>query len=117
MTNQNPETQNSCLEQTAALTLPQHVDAILRLLGENPEREGLARTPSRVAKSLLELTSGYRVDIDAMINRAVFKENYNEMVVVKDISFYTLCEHHLLPFFGKAHVAYLPNGKIIGLSK
>jgi len=93
------------------------VEKILELVGENPEREGLLMTPSRVAKALLELTDGYDTDIDAMINRAVFQENYNEMVVVKDIRFYSLCEHHLLPFFGTAHVAYIPNGKILGLSK
>jgi len=93
------------------------VKEVLEILGENPGREGLAKTPERVAKSLLELTEGYATDIDSLINRAVFQENYNEMVVVKDIRFYSLCEHHLLPFFGTAHVAYIPKGKIIGLSK
>ncbi len=97
--------------------LPSLVENMLKLLGEDPKREGLLRTPHRVAKSLLELTSGYNVDIDSLINRAIFTETYNEMVVVKDIRFYSLCEHHLLPFFGVAHVAYIPNGKIIGLSK
>src|SRR5262245_61861773 len=97
--------------------LPTMVEKILETLGENPQREGLQKTPSRVAKSLVELTSGYNVDIDNLINRAIFTEPYNEMVVVKDIRFYSLCEHHLLPFFGVAHVAYIPNGKIIGLSK
>lgn len=97
--------------------LPAAVEKILHVLGENPAREGLQKTPHRVARSLIELTTGYRTDIDALINRAVFNENYNEMVVVKDIRFYSLCEHHLLPFFGVAHVAYIPNGKIIGLSK
>jgi GTP cyclohydrolase I len=97
--------------------LPKHVSEILALLGENPGREGLLRTPERVAKSLMELTSGYHADIEALINRAIFHESYNEMVVVKDIRFYSLCEHHLLPFFGTAAVAYIPNGKIIGLSK
>jgi len=90
---------------------------MLELLGENPDREGLMKTPLRVAKALSELTSGYTTDIDAMINRAIFEETYNEMVVVKDIRFYSMCEHHMLPFFGVAHVAYLPKGKIIGLSK
>lgn len=90
---------------------------VLTLLGENPGREGLVKTPLRVAKALAELTSGYTTDIDEMINHAVFNETYNEMVVVKDIRFYSMCEHHMLPFFGVAHVAYLPKGKIIGISK
>jgi GTP cyclohydrolase I len=94
-----------------------HYKDILKDLGEDPKREGLARTPHRVAKALRELTSGYRVDVDAMINGALFHESYNEMVLVRDISFYSLCEHHMLPFFGRAHVAYLPNKRIIGLSK
>lgn len=97
--------------------LPPLVENMLKLLGEDPKREGLLKTPHRVAKSLLELTSGYNVDIDSLINRAIFTEDYNEMVVVKDIRFYSLCEHHLLPFFGVAHVAYIPKGKIVGLSK
>jgi GTP cyclohydrolase I len=94
-----------------------HYKDILKDLGEDPKREGLEKTPHRVAKALRELTSGYRVDIDAMINNALFKESYNEMVLVRDISFYSMCEHHMLPFFGRAHVAYLPNKRIIGLSK
>ena len=94
-----------------------HIKAILTLLGENPAREGLLKTPSRVANSLLELTSGYDTDVDGMINNALFTESYNEMVLVKDITFYSMCEHHMLPFFGKAHVAYIPNRTIIGLSK
>ncbi len=94
-----------------------HYRDILKDLGEDPKREGLQRTPHRVAKALRELTSGYRVDVDAMINNALFHESYNEMVLVRDISFYSLCEHHMLPFFGRAHVAYLPNKRIIGLSK
>ena len=91
--------------------------AVLRELGEDPKREGLFKTPERVAKSLRELTLGYRADIDATINGALFTENYDEMVLVKDITFFSLCEHHILPFFGKAHVAYVPDRKIIGLSK
>ncbi len=94
-----------------------HVKALLSALGEDPRREGLLKTPHRVAKALWELTSGYEADVDAMINNALFTEAYNEMVLVKDITFYSLCEHHLLPFFGKAHVAYIPDKKIIGLSK
>ncbi len=94
-----------------------HMRDILGDLGENPKREGLKATPHRVAKSLRDLTSGYRVDDDAMINNAMFTESYDEMVIVRDIAFYSMCEHHMLPFFGRAHVAYLPNKKIIGLSK
>lgn len=90
---------------------------ILKAIGENPEREGLVKTPERVAKSLLELTRGYAQDPAATLTSAVFDEEYNQMVVVKDIEFHSLCEHHMLPFFGKVHVAYIPNGKIVGLSK
>ena len=97
--------------------LAERIEKVLQLLGEDPRREGLLKTPQRVAKSLSDLTSGYQVNIDNLINRAIFNENYNEMVVVKDIRFYSLCEHHLLPFFGTVHVAYIPKGKIIGLSK
>ncbi len=94
-----------------------HYKDILKDLGEDPRREGLLKTPHRVAKALAELTSGYRVDLDALINKALFTECYDEMVLVRDISFYSMCEHHMLPFFGRAHVAYIPNKKIIGLSK
>ena len=90
---------------------------MLKELGESPSRPGLKRTPLRVAASLRELTRGYREDVDKVINGALFEEDCNEMVIVKDISFYSLCEHHLLPFFGKAHVAYVPDRRIIGLSK
>jgi GTP cyclohydrolase IA len=93
------------------------VRQILAELGENPDREGLLSTPRRVEKSLKFLTSGYAVDIEALINQALFTVDYSEMVIVKDIDFYSLCEHHLLPFFGKCHVAYLPRTKVIGLSK
>jgi GTP cyclohydrolase I len=90
---------------------------LLANLGEDPSREGLLETPRRVTKSLEFLTSGYAVDVDAIINNALFSVDYSEMVIVKDIDFYSLCEHHLLPFFGKCHVAYLPREKVIGLSK
>ena len=90
---------------------------LLAELGEDPTREGLLETPKRVEKSLRFLTSGYEADVDSVLNNALFSVEYNEMVIVKDIDFYSLCEHHLLPFFGKCHVAYLPQGRVIGLSK
>src|SRR5438552_6031079 len=90
---------------------------LLGELGEDPSREGLRQTPKRVEKALRFLTSGYDADIDTVLNEALFTVDYSEMVIVKDIDFYSLCEHHLLPFFGKCHVAYLPRTKVIGLSK
>ena len=93
------------------------IEELLREIGEDPERQGLVRTPGRVARSFEFLTQGYQLDPQKILNDAVFEESYNEMVIVKDIDFYSLCEHHLLPFFGRAHVAYVPNGRIVGLSK
>ena len=93
------------------------VRQMLTHIGEDPAREGLLKTPDRVSRSLLELTSGYGADVDKIINGALFDVEYDEMVLVKDIVFYSLCEHHMLPFFGKAHVAYIPDRKVIGLSK
>src|SRR3954449_636194 len=90
---------------------------LLAELGEDPSREGLLDTPQRVEKSLRYLTSGYAADVDSVLNNALFTVDYNEMVIVKDIDFYSLCEHHLLPFFGRCHVAYIPQGRVIGLSK
>jgi GTP cyclohydrolase IA len=100
-----------------ARAIAAHVREIIRLVGEDPEREGLRKTPERYEKALKFLTSGYHQNVDHVLNGATFSVNYDEMVVVKDIEFFSLCEHHLLPFFGKAHVAYLPSNKVVGLSK
>jgi GTP cyclohydrolase I len=95
----------------------QHFRAIIDAVGEDPEREGLLATPKRAAKAMRFLTQGYRQNIDEVVNNAIFSSSNSEMVIVRDIELYSLCEHHLLPFIGRAHVAYLPNGKVIGLSK
>ena len=109
----NPETQfGDGLDELAA-----HYKAILNLLGEDPEREGLKKTPMRVAKAMQILTRGYTQDPHKVLTDALFEEQYDQMVIVKDIDFFSMCEHHMLPFYGKAHVAYIPNGHITGLSK
>ncbi|MBW4714994.1 GTP cyclohydrolase I FolE [Prevotella denticola] len=108
-----PETQfREGLDELAA-----HYRKVLTLLGENPEREGLEKTPMRVAKAMQVLTRGYTQDPHKVLTDALFEEKYNQMVIVKDIDFFSMCEHHMLPFYGKAHVAYIPNGHITGLSK
>lgn len=109
----NPETEfRPGLEELAA-----HYKDILTLLGENAEREGLLKTPMRVAKAMQILTRGYQQDPHKVLTDALFEEKYNQMVIVKDIDFFSMCEHHMIPFYGKAHVAYIPNGYITGLSK
>lgn len=115
------------IEEAAAWTGPKtstepdplrdDVHEILQQLGEDPRREGLIKTPERVAKSLRFLTSGYRLDVDKVLNGALFSVAYDEMVIVKDIEIFSLCEHHLLPFFGRCHIAYVPTDKVVGLSK
>ena len=103
--------------EETTLQIAQHMEAILRLLGEDSQREGLVKTPTRVGEAMQFLTQGYQQNAEDILRGALFEEDYRQMVVVKDIPFYSLCEHHMLPFFGKAHVAYIPNGKITGLSK
>lgn len=104
-------------EEGTTAEIAAHVKEILRLLGENPDREGLVKTPERVAKALQFLTQGYSQDGGKIIQSAIFDEEYRQMVLVKDIELYSTCEHHMMPFLGKCHVAYIPNGKITGLSK
>jgi GTP cyclohydrolase I len=111
------ETSEILVPETGHGKIAELVREILMQLGENPDREGLRRTPERFEKALRFLTSGYRQDPEKLLNGAMFSVCYDEMVVVKDIELYSLCEHHLLPFFGKCHVAYLPNKRVIGLSK
>ena len=97
--------------------LSENFKVVLEQIGEDPNREGLQKTPERVAKAMQYLTHGYDLDATEILNQAIFHEEYSEMVIVKDIEVYSMCEHHMLPFFGKAHVAYIPDGKIVGLSK
>lgn len=123
----SPETKNKTMDEfytheerynpEVTAELMKHYKAILDLLGEDSEREGLIKTPERVAKAMQFLTKGYHEDPMAILRSAIFKEEYKQMVIVKDIELYSMCEHHMMPFYGKAHVAYIPNGYITGLSK
>jgi GTP cyclohydrolase I len=115
-TNEKAATQ-ALLDSGNGRSIASLMEEVLRQLGEDPAREGLLKTPERVEKALHDLTSGYRQDIGKIVNGALFSVKYDEMVIVKDIEFFSLCEHHLLPFFGKIHVAYLPKAKVVGLSK
>ena len=105
------------MTQTNFSKIQKLIKELLIQIGEDPNREGIAKTPERVAKAWEFLSKGYDQDLESIINNAIFTEDYDEMVTIKDIDFFSLCEHHLLPFFGKAHVAYIPDGKIVGLSK
>src|SRR5690348_2113575 len=104
-------------DEKATQALMKNYKEVLRLIGEDPEREGLLKTPERIAKAMQYLTQGYHIDAKMILNSAKFHEEISEMIIVKDIELYSMCEHHMLPFFGKAHVAYIPNGWITGLSK
>ena len=113
MINENFNIENTSLTEELKINFSN----IISLLGENIDREGLVKTPERASKAMKFLTSGYKTDPKQILESAMFKEEYKEMVIVKDIELYSLCEHHILPFFGKAHIAYIPNGHIVGLSK
>lgn len=113
---QTPDSDDKKLTKSES-EVAQRIHGILERIGENPDRQGLLKTPERVAKAYSFLTQGYNQDARAIIRGAMFDEDYSEMVIVRDIEVYSLCEHHMLPFFGKAHIAYIPNGKIVGLSK
>ncbi|MBO6045969.1 MAG: GTP cyclohydrolase I FolE [Bacteroidales bacterium] len=112
-----PYTKEEIYDEKVTAEIASHVKEILRLIGEDPGREGLVKTPERVAKALQFMTQGYEQNGTEIIQKAIFDEEYKQMVIVKDIELYSLCEHHMCPFIGKAHVAYIPNGKITGLSK
>lgn len=111
------EQQQKHEQTTAQQQIEEHIHAILNLLGEDAQREGLLKTPTRVAKAMKNLTCGYEQDPVAILSSAKFNEDYRQMVIVRDINFYSLCEHHMLPFYGKVHVAYIPDGQVTGLSK
>jgi GTP cyclohydrolase I len=108
---------NKMYNDETTANLSSHYEEVLKQIGEDPTREGLLKTPERMAKAMQFLTHGYDINPDDLIKQAIFHEEYSEMVIVKDIDIYSMCEHHMLPFFGKAHIAYIPNGKIVGLSK
>ncbi len=112
-----PYKKEEIFDKNVTAEIASHVKEILRLIGEDPAREGLVKTPERVAKALQFMTQGYEQNGTEIIQKAIFDEEYKQMVIVKDIELYSLCEHHMCPFIGKAHVAYIPNGKITGLSK